>query len=228
MLTICAIEAEIQITKEKADISNSIWLNHVLLTEEANLSEYISCHIHSLIRHFLPTLQMRVYEAKDSIVQAELDHYASFPAITNQIFHDIVLFDVAHEESIIFFYKDSEEHLTFAHHFDHVKLMLQIALNVTHFLFLLAAALLATIGDYIVIAVIREEFVDVDVLRLRFSSMVPGDSHNVEWHLPIYQLTLPRGHALCLCSRLILTIGRAIILSKQALYDGWGDQVARR
>ena len=228
MLTICAIQAEIEIAKEKADISNSIWLNHVLLTEEANLSEYIPRHIHSLIRHFLPTLQMRVYEAKDSIVQAELDHDASFPAITNQIFHDIVLFDVAHEESIIFFYKDGEEHLTFAHHLDHVKLMLQIALNVTHFLFLLATALLAAIGDYIVIAVIGEEFVDVDVLRLRFSSVVPGDGHNVERHLPIYKLTLPRGHTLCLCSRLILTIGRAIILSKQALYDGWGDQVARR
>lgn len=76
--------------------------------------------------------------------------------------------------------------------------MLQIALDVTYFFLLFATALLTTIGNDIIVAVVWEEFVDEDVLRLLLSGMVPGDSHDVKRHLAIDQLPLPRCHILAI------------------------------
>ena len=141
---------------------------------------------------------MRVNEAENSIVQAELDHHSAFPAVSNHILHDIVLLYISHEKCIIFLHEDGKEHFAFANHLDHVKFMLQIALDVTYFFLLFATALLTTIGNDIIVAVVWEEFVDEDVLRLLLSGMVPGDSHDVKRHLAIDQLPLPRCHILAI------------------------------
>ena len=131
---------------------------------------------------------MTIDETKDGVVQGELDHNATFPAITNQILHNIVLFNVSDGERIIFFDKDHEKHLAFPYHLDQFKLILQAALNVPYYFLLLAATFLPTIRNDIVVLIIREEFIDRDVVDLIVARMIPSDSHDVQRDLAINDL----------------------------------------
>ena len=63
--------------------------------------------------------------------------------------------------------------------------MLQIAFDIAHLFDLLTTALLPTIGDHIIVAVVWEKFVHEDVLGLLGARMVPRDSHDVEGDLAI-------------------------------------------
>ena len=131
---------------------------------------------------------MTIDETKDGVVQGELNHNATFPAITNQILHNIVLFNVSDGERIIFFDKDHEKHLAFPYHLDQFKLMLQAALNVPYYFLLLAATFLPTIRNDIVVLIIWEEFIDRDVVDLIVARMIPSDSHDVQRDTAINEL----------------------------------------
>ena len=105
---------------------------------------------------FLAALKMGVDKTEDSVVEVELDHHSAFPAVANQVFDHIVLLHVAHEQSVFLLYKNCQEYLAFAHHLNHVELMLQVAFDIAHLFNLLTAALLPTIGNHIIVAVVWE------------------------------------------------------------------------
>ena len=135
---------------------------------------------------FLAALKMSVDKTEDSVVKVELDHHSAFPAVANQVFDHIVLLNVAHEQSVFLFHKNRQEYLAFTNHFDHIELMLQIAFDIAHLFDLLTAALLPTIGNHIIVAVVWEKLVHEDVLGLLSARMVPRDCHDVQRDLAIY------------------------------------------
>ena len=58
---------------------------------------------------------MAVDETEQGVVQCELDHDTSFPAIADHILHDVVLAGVAHEATVIIFDEDDKEYLALAY-----------------------------------------------------------------------------------------------------------------
>lgn len=69
--------------------------------------------------------------------------------------------------------------------------MLQVALDIPYFLFLFTAALLATVRNDVVVAIVRKQLVDKYVLSLMLSGMIPGYRHDIEGNLAINELPLP-------------------------------------
>ena len=134
---------------------------------------------------FLAAFKMGVDKTEDSVVEVELHHHSAFPAVANQVFDHIVLLDVTHEQGVFLLHKNCQEYLAFTHHLNHVELMLQVAFDIAHLFDLLTTALLPTIGDHIIVAVIREKLVHEDVLGLLGARMVPRDSHDVEGDLAV-------------------------------------------
>ena len=145
---------------------------------------------------FLATLQMSVDKTEDSVVEVKLDHDSALPTVANQVFDDIVFLDVAHEEGVLFLDENCQENLAFAHHLHHVELVLEVAFNIAHFLDLFTSALLSTVGDNVIVAVVWEELVNEDVLGLLRARVVPRHGHYVEGDLAIDQLALARGQVL--------------------------------
>ena len=115
---------------------------------------------------------MAVNEAEDCIVEGELDHHATFPAIAKHVLHDVVLASVSHEPAIILLDEDDEEDFSLAHKVNLDVLLSKIAVDQTNFLLFLATALLATESNDVIALVFWEKCLEVQVLRL--AGMVPS------------------------------------------------------
>lgn len=72
---------------------------------------------------------MAVNEAEDCIVEGELDHHATFPAIAKHVLHDVVLASISHEATVVLLDEDDEEDFSLAHESNINVLLSEIALD---------------------------------------------------------------------------------------------------
>ena len=110
-----AIISEVQITHEEVDISDCIRLDHITFIKQAYFFENTLCHLQAFFYIILSRFKMAVDETEQGVVQCELDHDTSFPAIADHILHDVVLAGVAHEATVIIFDEDDKEYLALAY-----------------------------------------------------------------------------------------------------------------
>ena len=94
------IETEVEIAHEEIDVCNSVRLDHVLLAEEPNVLQDTLRHRQSLLHSVLTRLKMTVYEAESCVIDCELDHDSTLPAVTDHVLHYVVLSCVAHEPTV--------------------------------------------------------------------------------------------------------------------------------
>lgn len=181
VLLVGAIEAEVEVAHEKIDVCDRVGFNHISFTEEADVFEDALGHAEPLFDRVLARLKMAVDEAEDSVVQGKLDHHAAFPAVAKHVFHDVVLAHVAHVPAIVLLDEDDEEDLAFTHVVYLDVLLAQVIVNQLDFIFLLAAALLPAESYDVVALVVREERLNIDILRL--ARVVPRHREHVQIHV---------------------------------------------
>ena len=128
MLLIRSIEAEIQVSHEEVQICDGVRLDHLPLTEQPNILQNALRHRKALIDGILARFKMAVHKAKHCIVESELDHHSTLPAVTEHVLHDVVLANVAQKPAIVFFDEDYEEDLALAHKVYLYVLLAQIAM----------------------------------------------------------------------------------------------------
>ena len=121
---------------------------------------------------------MTINEAKDSVIEGELDHYAALPAITKHVLHDVVLADVSNEPAIVLLHKDDKEDLALADEINFDISGSQIAMNQIDFFLFFATGLLPTKSNDIIALVVGKQGLEVEVLRL--TSMVPSHGQDFQ------------------------------------------------
>lgn len=80
---------------------------------------------------------MAVDETEDGVIERELNHDATLPAVAEHILHDIILAHVAKETTVVVFNKDNEEDLTLSHEINLDILFTEVLVNQTDFVFFL-------------------------------------------------------------------------------------------
>ena len=121
---------------------------------------------------------MTVNEAKDGVIEGELDHYAALPAIAKHVLHYVVLADVSNEPAIVLLHKDDKEDLALADEINFDISGSQIAMYQIDFFLFFATGLLPTKSNNIIALVVGKQGLKVEVLRL--TSMVPSHSQDFQ------------------------------------------------
>ena len=106
MLCERTIEAEVEISHEEIDISDGVWFNLLTFAKQSNLLQDAFSHHKALLDSILARLKMAIDEAKRCVVQGELHHAATLPAITEHVLHYVVLGCISHEATILLFDED--------------------------------------------------------------------------------------------------------------------------
>ena len=115
---------------------------------------------------------MAVNEAKDGIIESELNHDTTLPAIANHVLRDVIFAGVAHEATILLLDEEGEEDLTLAHILHLLVLFAQVVAHQVDFILFLFAALLPTKSNDVVSVVVGEQRLEVDLLWN--PRMIPG------------------------------------------------------
>ena len=95
-----AVETEIEVAHEEVDVLDRIRLDLVLFSKQADLLEDFLSHDEAMGHFVLPRLEVTVDEAERGVVEGELDHDATLPAVFEHVLHDEVLAGVSHEDTV--------------------------------------------------------------------------------------------------------------------------------
>lgn len=156
MLCIGSIESKVQISHEEVHVCHGIRFNHFPLAEQSNVFQNALGHRQSLINGILTRLEMAIHEAKDCVIESQLNHYTTLPTVAKHILHNVILADIAQESTVVFLHEYDKKDLSLPHKVYLNILLAKIAMYQTNFFFFLTSTFLTTKCNDIVAFMVGE------------------------------------------------------------------------